>query len=117
MGDTEKIIFKNLLTKIDGKSEKILSIGTSSQGETIVPVDKSGIPLRNAIVWIDTRTTAEADEIRNDFDIDEMFKLTGQADVDTSWPATRIKWLKKNEPEIFESTYKFMLLEDFLSLS
>ena len=110
-----KKIFKNLLSKIDGRSEKILSIGTSSQGETIVPVDKSGIPLRNAIVWIDTRTTAEADEIRKDFDIDEMFKLTGQADVDTSWPATRIKWLKKNEPDIFNRTYKFMLLEDFLA--
>ncbi|MHB1253703.1 MAG: xylulokinase [Candidatus Humimicrobiaceae bacterium] len=110
-----KVIFKNLLNKIEGKSEKILSVGTSSQGETIVPVDKNGNPLRNAIVWIDTRSISEADEIKNQFDIDEMYKLTGQADVDTSWPATRIRWLKKNEPEIFNKTYKFMLLEDFIA--
>ena len=110
-----KSIFKKLLNKIEGKAERILSIGTSSQGETIVPVDKNGNPLRNAIVWIDTRSIAEADEIRNQFDIDEMYKLTGQADVDTSWPATRISWLRKNEPEIFNKTYKFMLLEDFIA--
>ncbi len=109
-----KKIVKNLLNKIDGKSEKILSIGTSSQGETIVPIDKNGEPLRNAIVWIDTRSMTEADEIRQNFDISKMYKITGQADVDTSWPASRIRWLKKNEPEIFKKAYKFLLLEDYI---
>lgn len=109
-----KKIIEKLLNKIDKKSEKILSIGTSSQGETIVPVDKNGQPLRNAIVWIDTRSMAEADEIRQNFDINEMYEITGQADVDTSWPASRIRWLRKNEPEIFKNTYKFLLLEDYI---
>jgi len=110
-----KDIFHDLLNEIDGKADSIIAIGTSSQGETIVPVDKNAEPLRNAIVWIDTRSTIEAGEIRNAFDIDEMYKLTGQADVDTSWPATRIRWIKKNEPEIFSDTFKFLLLEDFIA--
>jgi len=110
-----KTIFKRLLEKIGGNPEKILAIGTASQGETIVPVDKNGEPLRNAIVWIDTRSTAEAEEIRQNFDSTEMYKITGQPDVDTSWPAARIRWIKKNEPEIFNKTHKFLLLEDFIA--
>jgi xylulokinase len=110
-----KGIFKRLLQKTGTSPDSILAIGTSSQGETIVPIDINGNPLRNAIVWIDNRSAAEADEIRNTFDMDEMYNLTGQADVDTSWPATRIRWIKKNEPDIFKKTFKFMLLEDFIA--
>jgi len=110
-----KIIFKNLLEKIDNDSERIIAIGTTSQGETIVPIDKNGNPLRNAIVWIDTRSVEEAQEIRQNFNSYEMYKITGQPDADTSWPASRIRWLKKHEPKIFKNTYKFLLLEDFIA--
>lgn len=110
-----KIIFKKLLEKINNDAEKIIAIGTTSQGETIVPVDKNGDPLRNAIVWIDTRSVEEAEEIRQNFDSFEMYKITGQPDADTSWPASRIRWLRKHEPEIFKKTYKFLLLEDFIA--
>lgn len=109
-----KKILKNLVTQLGTISKNILVIGTSSQGETIVPLNKEGNPLRNAIVWIDTRSTKEADEIRNNFNIEEMYKKTGYADIEPAWPATRILWIKKNEPEIFSNTYKFLLLEDFI---
>ncbi|MDD5659502.1 MAG: FGGY family carbohydrate kinase [Actinomycetota bacterium] len=109
-----KGIFKKLIEKIDGNAERILAIGTASQGETIVPIDKNGNPLRNAIVWIDSRSAAEAEEIRQNFNNFEMYKITGQPDADTSWPASRIRWIKKHEPDIFKKTYKFLLLEDYI---
>lgn len=108
------IILRNLSKKLGGKLKNVVAIGTSSQGETIVPIDKNGNPLRNAIVWIDTRTTAEALEIKQNFSVEEMYKKSGCPDVDTSWPATRILWIKKNEPDIFKKTYKFLLLEDYI---
>jgi len=107
-------ILVGLSRKLGEKSKNVLAIGTSSQGETIVPVDKNGAPLRNAIVWIDTRTIEEVKEISEAFDQFEMFKKTGLPEVSTSWPATRISWIKKNEPDIFSKTYKFLLLEDYI---
>lgn len=107
-------ILKNLSKKLGSRAKNVIAIGTSSQGETIVPIDKKGNPLRNAIVWIDTRTTSEAQEITSHFNPEDVFKITGCPEVDTSWPATRILWIRKNEPDIFQKTYKFMLLEDYL---
>ncbi|MBC7333678.1 MAG: hypothetical protein H5T85_04350 [Actinobacteria bacterium] len=101
------IILKKLSEKLGDRSKNIVCIGTSSQGETIVPVDFYGNPLRNAIVWIDTRSKEEAEEIRKNFNISEMYRKTGYPDVDPSWPATRILWMKRNERDVFDSTYKF----------
>ncbi len=107
-------ILKKLSEKLGKKAKNVIAIGTSSHGETIVPIDNNGNPLRNAIVWIDTRTTSEVEEIASHFNPEDTFKITGCPEADTSWPATRILWIRKNEPDIFQKTYKFMLLEDYL---
>ena len=112
--DNILIILKKLIRRLENRTKEILAIGITSQGETILPVDRKGNPLRNAIVWLDTRTTLEAKELSENFDLIEMFKKTGCANVEPSWPATRILWIKKNEPEVFLKTYKFLLLEDYI---
>lgn len=93
---------------------KVRALAISSQGETFIPVDREGKPLRNAIVWLDNRSEEESRRIRDEFNIDEVFKITGQPEVVPTWPATKILWLKKNEPNIFKKVYKFLLVEDFL---
>ena len=112
----EKI--KNLLVelskKLGDRVKNVIAIVSSSQAETIVPVDKNINPLRNAIVWIDTRSKEEALEIAKNFNNVELYTRTGYPEVDPSWPATRVLWLKKNEPEIFLRTHKFMLLHDYI---
>jgi xylulokinase len=108
------LILVEMGKKLGRKAGDVVAISTSSQGETIVPVDKDVKPLRKAIVWIDTRSRREAQEIARDFDTREMFNKTGYPEVDPSWPATRVLWIKRNEPSIFKKTYKFLLLEDFI---
>ena len=107
------LILKNLSKKLGARCKNVVAIGTTSQGETIVPVNKLGNPLRNAIVWLDTRTSDEVTELKQNFNINEMYKKTGCSNIDASWPATRILWMRKNEPEVFKDTYKFLLIEDF----
>jgi xylulokinase len=94
---------------------RISAIAISSQGETLICLDKNGEPLRKAIVWLDNRSIYEAEEIKNEFDIKEIYKVTGQPEVTATWPATKILWLKKNEKHIFEETDKYLLVEDYLS--
>ena len=109
-----KKILKDLCCKIGSRAKKIIAIVTSSQAETIVPLDRDYKPLRNAIVWIDIRSIEEAKEIENHFNTLKQFNRTGYPTVDPSWPATRILWLKKHEPEIFSRTAKFVLLHDYI---
>jgi len=107
-------ILKKIVINLGDRKKYIIAIGTTSQGETIVPVNRYGKPLRDAIVWLDKRSVNEAQEISKNFDETELFLKTGQPEVDASWPAARILWIKRNEPEIFNHTYKFLLLEDFI---
>ena len=40
--------------------------------------------------------------------------ITGQPEILPIWPATRILWLKKNEPGIYDKVKKYLLVEDYI---
>ncbi|HDZ19893.1 hypothetical protein LCGC14_0204660 [marine sediment metagenome] len=92
----------------------IAAVGFASQGESFVPVDASGKPLRNTIVWLDNRAHDEAAAIEAKFGRDLVYKTTGQPDVGPIWTACKILWIKTHEPDVFAATAKFCLVEDFL---
>jgi sugar (pentulose or hexulose) kinase len=90
-----------------------VAFGISAQGETLVCVDDSGTSLRNAIVWMDNRASLEADELRDKFTDELCYEVTGQVSFEPVWPAAKILWLRNNEPETFNITKKFLLIEDY----
>lgn len=95
------------------KGDKI-SLAISAQGETLICIDKHGKPLRNAIVWMDNRAVEEAKEMEAHFGNKTCYHVTGQVSFEPCWPAAKILWIKKNEPEIFAETDRFLLVEDYL---
>ncbi len=98
-------------SKLSG--EDIVGISITNQRETIVPVDESGVPLRNAIVWQDRRTTVQCDAIRATIPAEKIYETTGLT-VDPYFSAPKILWIKDNEPEVFHKTHKFLLVHDYL---
>lgn len=109
-------ITRELMKKADVKDNEILSVAISSQGETLICLDENGKPLGDAIVWLDNRAVEEADELRMHFGVEQIYNISGQADMLATWPAAKILWMKKNRSKIFEQTSKFLLLEDYLLL-
>lgn len=102
------------LEKSGIKAEAIAALFISSQGETLIPVDKGGEPLRDAIVWLDTRAKAESLEISRAFPADEFYHVTGLPNVSPMWPVAKIFWIRKNQSRVFSQTFKFLLLKDYL---
>ncbi len=94
--------------------DEIASLCISSQGETLIPVDGTGRPLRRAIVWLDNRATEEAREIASAFDLETIYHTTGQPEVAPTWPACKLLWLRRHEPDVFAAAAKFLLVEDYL---
>ena len=107
-------IIQNIIRKSGINPALISGIAFSSQGETIIAVDSTGKPLRKAIIWLDNRSVREADQIKERFSNQVIMNITGQPEVLPIWPATRILWLRENEPEIFNRVGKFLLVEDYL---
>jgi xylulokinase len=96
------------------RPEEITAVSVSSQAETIVPVDNDIRPLMNAIVWLDSRSSRQARDISEVFPPGDMYMVSGQPICDPSWPASRIKWLRENENDIYRKAYKFLLIQDYI---
>ena len=111
---TENLI--TLLSEIlcENKVETVNEIAFTGQAESLVVIGKDGNPLMNAISWMDERSTEECGELGKIFSQEECEAVTGQQAVLPTWPATKILWLKKNRPEIFENAETYMLLKDYV---
>jgi len=109
-----RAVIADILKKSGVAPANITALGITSQGETLIVLDKRGRPLRKAIVWLDNRAKDEAEVIKNEFGRDLVYRVTGQQDVVPGWPAPKILWLRNHEPEVFNAADKFLMLEDYL---
>ena len=92
----------------------VAAIGVTTQGETLAPVDCSGNPLRPFIVWLDDRADVQAEKLKEALEEMEFYRTTGLPEISGALPLAKLMWLRQEEPEIYENTYKFLLVEDFL---
>ncbi len=83
------------------KNYEVYALAIDTQCETLIVTDENGKLLRNAIVWLDNRASAETDEIKEKFGLKKVYELTGQPEITATWPASKLIWLRKNEPGAF----------------
>ena len=93
---------------------EVLQIVFTGQAESLICLDKAGEPLLNAISWMDERSGAECEILEKQFPSRQYHRITGQQAVLPTWPATKIFWLKRNRPEIFDKVATYMLLKDYI---
>ena len=108
--------FLELLGIMAGQNNitSIRQIAFTGQAESLVVLDKDGEPLMNAISWMDERSTEECKILAEQFPQEACEAVTGQMAVLPTWPATKILWLKRNRPEVYESAATYMLLKDYV---
>ena len=75
---------------------EIAAIGIANQRETTIVWDReTSIPLYNAIVWQDRRTSDYCDKLREDGYAEMIRKKTGLI-IDAYFSATKIRWILDN---------------------
>ncbi|WP_176014964.1 FGGY-family carbohydrate kinase [Victivallis sp. Marseille-Q1083] len=94
---------------------RIAALAVTGQAETLIGVDRDGRAVRPAIVWLDNRAKAEAAELERQFGREKLFRLSGQPEMLPAWPAAKILWLRRHEPEAFRRTAKFLMVEDYIA--
>lgn len=93
---------------------RVAAIGVTTQGETFAPVDENGALLRPFIVWLDGRAEKQAEALREKLPEMEFYRTTGLPEISGALPLAKLMWLREEEPEIYEKTHKFLLVEDFI---
>jgi len=95
------------------RPEQIVAISVTNQRETVVPINKDGVPLRNAIVWQDRRTVKQCQWIEEKIPPAQVYSTTGLT-IDPYFTAPKILWIRENEKTIYDEADKFLLVHDFL---
>ena len=96
------------------KVAQIRQIAFTGQAESLVILGRDDQPLMNAISWMDERSLEESEAISRLFGPVECEAITGQMAVLPTWPATKIAWLRKHRPEVYDNAATYMLLKDYV---
>lgn len=110
-GIVKKLIFQCLSEKAV-QNRKVKALLITSQANTFVPVTSNFKPLRNGIVWLDERAKNEADYLKAQ--LPGYQKYSGFGRPLSGLFASKLLWLKKNEPDVFRSAKFFPLINEYL---
>ncbi len=89
-----------------------ISIGGQQHG--MVVLDADGNVIRPALLWNDTRSAAEADQLVEHFSASYLVAQTGSVPV-ASFTSTKLLWLKNHEPDNAAKVAAIALPHDWLS--
>lgn len=96
---------------IDTKT--VAAIGISYQMHGLVCIDKAGQLLRPSIIWCDSRAVETGQKAFDD--LGEQKCLEHLLNSPGNFTASKLKWVKDNEPHIFEKIDKIMLPGDYIA--
>lgn len=95
---------------------EVVCLGISGQQHGFVPLDSSHNPLRPAKLWNDTSTVGETEEIIQALGGRKAFIEKLGISLAVGYTASKILWLKKNEPENYARLSLIMLPHNYLNL-
>jgi len=110
---TQAAILKlNATQKFD--SQKIQAIGISYQMHGLVLVDKNQEVLRDSIIWCDSRAVEIGEQAFQNIGAEKC--LSHLLNSPGNFTASKLAWVKKNEPEVYDRIHKIMLPGDFIAM-
>lgn len=93
--------------------EDIVGVGLSGQMHGLVMLDDNNEILRPSIIWCDQRTGVECEDIERLVGRERLIEITANPAL-TGFTASKIMWVKKNEPEIYSKCAHILLPKDYV---
>jgi xylulokinase len=94
-------------------AEEIAGVSFSGQMMGAVLLDGQGQPVRPAIIWADTRSTAQTERLLARVDMDTGYRITGHR-LNPTYSLTKVMWVRDNEPSAFARARHVVLAKDFV---
>jgi xylulokinase len=109
-----KLAIKEVLSTSKTDPKTIESIGISYQMHGLVVVDKNKQVLRPSIIWCDSRAAVYGNKAFKD--LGEEKCLASLLNSPGNFTASKLMWVKENEPELFGRIDKIMLPGDYIAM-
>lgn len=107
------LALRELVSRFTGNSNDIEGISFSGQMHGLVLLNNEKEVLRNAILWNDTRTTAQCEKIYQVVGNERLLEITKNPALE-GFTLPKLLWVQENEPGIFEKVNVFLLPKDYL---
>ncbi len=105
---------KDCTTRLGQRKNDIGAIGISYQMHGLVAVDKDYKVVRPSIIWCDSRAVEYGEKafrsLGKDYCLPHLLNSPG------NFTASKLAWVKENEPELFNRIYKIMLPGDYIAM-
>ena len=107
------IAIQKLKKKYNISRTQIKGIGIAYQMHGLVIIDHEGRPIRKSIVWCDSRAVSIGEKAFEE--LGEEKCTSHLLNSPANFTASKLRWIKENEPENFKKIYKFMLPGDYIA--
>jgi sugar (pentulose or hexulose) kinase len=105
---------QTLWSEVPRLKDAIAGVALTTQRATVINVDRSGKPLRPAIVWLDQRRTAGLKRTGGLWGA--AFKLSGMSETAAYLQAeAESNWIRNYQPAVWEKTHKYLFLSGYLT--
>jgi xylulokinase len=101
------------ISKIDDPSA-VRGVCVTGMGMDGLPIDENGEWLYPMISWHCPRTAPQHEWWMDNIGAERQFSISG-TQLWVFCSALRLRWMRENEPEIYEKTHKWLLIEDFVN--
>lgn len=105
---------QSILAKAQVEPSDIKAIGISYQMHGLVCIDKNRNVLRPAIIWCDSRGVPYGEKAF--CELGEENCLSRILNSPGNFTATKLAWVKENEPELFSKIDKILLPGDYIAM-
>lgn len=112
--ENAKLSLQKIMAETGAKGEDILAIGISYQMHGLVCVDKQQQVLRPSIIWCDSRAVPYGEDAFHNLGEDTC--LSKLLNSPGNFTASKLAWVKENEPEIYDKIDKIMLPGDYIAM-
>ena len=109
-----KSSLKKIMAESGVKGDEIKAVGISYQMHGLVCVDKDLQVLRPSIIWCDSRAVPYGEKAFSELGGEQC--LSHLLNSPGNFTASKLAWVKENEPELFSKIYKIMLPGDYLAM-
>jgi FGGY-family pentulose kinase len=114
--DWERALVESIRKSLEASRvdpSRVLGIGLDGTSCTVVFLDGSDRPLRDAVIWMDIRAAREAEEAAATGD--PALDYVGHGNVSPEWFPCKVAWVKRHEPEVYEASKTVFEFTDWLA--
>jgi len=113
--DACKLALEKVLGNRSVDRKLVKAISVSGQQHGMVPLDADGVVIRPAKLWCDTETKSQCRTLTERVGGDQAVRSAIGNDVVAGFTASKLLWLKENEPQNYDRLATVLLPHDYIN--